>query len=123
MDSLTRRRFVVGGAAAAGALAWPAGMLGAPKTAEIYRLETGCGDGACACTACRSHDRYSLFPTSKAADGNRAHVGCNCLIRRGSIEYGTYVALFGNPAHLRAYRVDTRARWAQAVLKQHPPKF
>jgi hypothetical protein len=120
---LTRGRFLAGGAAVAGALAWPARLLAAPKTTAIYRLETGCGDGSCACGACRRHDRYSLFPSSKAANGNRAHVGCNCLISKGSIDYGTYVALFGNPAHLRAYRVDTRWPWVQAILKQHPPRF
>ncbi len=123
MERLTRRTFVAGGAAAAGTVAWPLTALAAPKTASIYRLETGCGDGSCACAACRSHDAHSLFPTSKAADGNRAHPGCNCLIRKGTIGYGTSVALFGDPAHLRAYRVDTRARWAQALLKQHPPRF
>jgi hypothetical protein len=121
---LTRRRFVAGGVAAAGVLAWPARLMAAPKTTAVYRLQICSPGGNCAaCQACVHHDAYSLFPSHKAADGNRAHVGCNCGIGEGSMEYGTYVALFGNPAHLRSYRVDMRWRWVQAILKQHPPKF
>ena len=120
---VTRRGFLARGAALAGVLALPARVFAAPKTTAVYRLETGCGHARCACNACFFHDANSLFPTAKAANGNRAHIGCNCLIRKGSLDYGTYVALFGNPAHLRAYRVDTRWPWAQAILKQHAPKF
>jgi hypothetical protein len=86
---ITRRKLLAGGAAAAGALAIPSRLLAAPKTADIYRLETGCGSGACACPACFLHDTHSYFPSWKAANGNRAHIGCNCVIRKGSIDYGT----------------------------------
>jgi hypothetical protein len=120
---LTRRSFIAGGATVAGALAVPARLLAGPKTTDVYKLDTGCGHGSCACNACFYHDMYSLFPSWKAANGNRAHIGCNCLIKKGSLDYGTYVALFGNPAHLRSYRADTRWTWVQAILKQHPPKF
>ena len=70
-----------------------------------------------------SHAKGSYFPTSKAADGNRAHPGCDCCIAAGTIQYGTYVALFGNPAGLTRYRVDTRDRRTQAILKNNPPRF
>lgn len=124
MDRLvTRKGFIAAGGAVAGALTLPARMFAASKTTDVYKLDTGCGHGRCACNACFYHDTYSLFPSAKAANGNRAHVGCNCLIRKGSIDQGTYVALFGNPAHLRAYHVDTRWPWVRAILKQHPPNF
>ncbi len=120
---LTRRRFLAGGAAVASALAYPARLLAAPKRSDIYKLDTGCGAGSCACAACVGHAANGLFPSAKAAGGNRAHAGCNCVVTKGSIDYGTYVALFGNPAHPRAYRADRRWPWVKAVLTQHPPVF
>jgi hypothetical protein len=121
---LTRRVFVVRGAAVAGALALPAGTLAREsKTTAVYKLETGCGPGACACHACFNHDFYSLFPSYKAADGNRAHSRCNCAIVKGSLHSGTYVALFGKPGQLFSYRVDSRQPYVQALLKKHPPQF
>jgi len=106
----------------AAVLAQPSRLLAASKSTDVYRLDTGCGNGSCACNACFGHTN-SLFPTAKAANGNRAHIRCNCLIQKGSIDNGTYVALFGNPAHLRSYRVDIRWPWVRAILKQHPAKF
>jgi hypothetical protein len=85
------------------------------------RAKEAAGRARLAGHACILHDTYSLFPSWKAANGNRAHNGCNCPIKKGKIETGTYVALFGNPDHLRAYRVDTRRPWVAAILKQHPP--
>jgi hypothetical protein len=120
---LTRRRFLIRGAALGGALVLPARLRAAPKTAAVYRLDTGCGQGSCACNACFRHDTSSMFPSWKAANGNRAHIGCNCLIRKGTLEYGAYVALFGNPDHIHSYRADLRSKRVQAILKQHPPKF
>jgi hypothetical protein len=121
---LTRRVFVVRGAAFAGALALPAGTLAREsKTTAVYKLETGCGPGTCACHTCFKHDMYSLFPSFKAADGNRAHIGCNCPIVKGSLHSGTYVALFGKPGQLVSYRADLRQPQVQALLKKHPPQF
>jgi hypothetical protein len=69
----TRRVLLARGAAVAGGLALPARTLAREsKTTAVYKLETGCGQGACACSACFYHDSNSLFPTEKAADGNRA---------------------------------------------------
>jgi hypothetical protein len=122
---LTRRSFLALGAGAAAAVAVPARLLAASKAADIYKLEPGKPpvDKTPACHACVNHDTYSLFPSSKAADGNRAHIGCNCVVKKGQIDAGTYVALFGRADHLRAYRVDTRWPWVRAIIKQHPPAF
>jgi hypothetical protein len=116
---VTRRRFLAAGAGAAAALAVPTKLLAAPKTTDIYKLEP---NGA-TCRACVNHDTYSLFPTRKASEGNRAHIGCNCLPKKGKVDAGTFVALFGKPDHLRAYRVDTRWPWVKAILRQHQPSF
>jgi hypothetical protein len=128
---LTRRTLIATGAAAASAIAFPTLARGAKggvpsrKLVAVYRLTPSgpCGGGADgACRACVSHDSHSLFPTAKAADGNRAHVGCNCCVQAGKLDQGAYVALFG-PGGTRAYRVDTRSRNVAAILKQSPPAF
>jgi hypothetical protein len=116
---LTRRRFLAVGGVAAAAVAVPARLLAAPKTTDVYKLDPANP----VCHSCVLHDTHSLFPTSKAANGNRAHIGCNCPIKKGKIDAGTFVALFGKPEHLRAYRVDTRWPWVKAILSQHPPSF
>lgn len=123
---LTRRTFVVRGAAVVGALALPRVALADPKTIAVYKLDprdSACTGEKCSCNACVKHDANSLFPTAKAANGNRAHKGCNCRIVEGTLHYGTFVALFGNPKHLSSHRIDIRSPRNQAVLKQHPPQF
>jgi hypothetical protein len=122
-QGLTRRKLIAQGAAAGAVLAFPTRALSAKKTLPIFRLLTGCGDGSCACNACKIHDAKSLFPTWKAANGNRAHIGCNCTIDEGTIEKGTWVALFGEPTSLTAYRVDLRNPHVNALVKKHPPSF
>src|SRR5262245_11065850 len=116
---LTRRSFLAVGAGAAAAVAVPARLLAASKTTAIYRLDPANP----VCHSCVLHDTNSLFPNPKAADGNRAHIGCNCPVKKGTIDTGTFVALFGKPEHLRAYRVDKRWPWVKAILSQHPPSF
>jgi hypothetical protein len=123
MRSITRRGFLAGAGATVGVLALPTLAAALPKTIAIFRLETGCGDGGCACDACKTHDANSLFPSAKAADGNRAHIGCNCVVHQGTAPYGTYIALFGQPDRLRTYRVDLRDRNTAAIVKRNPPKF
>jgi hypothetical protein len=126
---LTRRGFVARGGTALAALAFPAAVAArraSPKTLAIYRLDPNsgrCGGGAGSCKACASWAHRSYFPTTKAAGGNRVHHGCDCCIVAGTIEYGTYVALFGNPKHLTRYRADTRDPRTKALLKQHAPRF
>jgi hypothetical protein len=130
MGLLTRRRFVARGVVAVGALAVPGLALGkkrpATHTVSVYRLDPRserCGHADGSCNACRQHDTSSLFPTSKAADGNRAHTGCNCCIQAGTLHYGTYVALFGNPKKLKRFRADKRTARVNVLLKNHPAVF
>jgi hypothetical protein len=129
-ERLTRGGLVARGAVVVGAAAVPALAHAKPapasaKTVAIYRLDpdsSKCGGGNGACNACVLHAN-TIFPTAKAADGNRAHPGCDCCIVGGSLEYGTYVALFGNPDHLRSYRADPRTPRVRTLLKNHPPVF
>jgi hypothetical protein len=126
---LTRRGFVAKGGTALAALAFPAAVAARraqPKTVAIYALDPHsehCGGGVGSCKACVSWAGRSFFPTGKAAAGNRVHPGCDCCIVAGTIDYGTYVALFGNPKHLTRYRADTRDRRTKALLKRNPPRF
>jgi TAT (twin-arginine translocation) pathway signal sequence len=124
-EKLTRREFVVGGAAVAAAVALPQVAFPKSNRIAIWRLQPlgVCSGGTTACRTCASYDGHTLFPTEKAANGNRAHIGCDCCLQQGTIDYGGYVALFGPPGDLKAYRVDTRSREVAAILKQHPPLF
>jgi hypothetical protein len=117
--TLNRRRFVASGVAAAGALAIPTVARGKPKTQPVFKLVP---NGA-TCHACMRHDIASLFPTAKAANGNRAHIGCNCTVVQGSIDHGTFVALFGDPNELRSFRADLRSTRNRAIIKNHEPVF
>ena len=119
------------GAAAVGVVAVPAlaraqRASAAPKTIAVYRLDPDsakCGGNNGSCKACIEHDANSLFPTDKAADGNRAHIGCDCCVVAGTLEYGTYVAIFGNPKQLHSYRADLRSPRVKALLKNHGAVF
>ena len=125
---LTRRRFVARSMVAVGALAAPALALGKkrPTRHAVYRLDPDserCGHEAGSCKTCERYDRNFIFPTRKAANGNRPHKGCNCCVRAGTLHYGTYVALFGPPKKLKRYRADRRNPRVKALLKKHPPSF
>jgi hypothetical protein len=130
-EQLTRGGFVARGAAVVGAvavsgLARVKAASASAKTIAVYRLDPhseNCGGNKGACKACVQHDANSVFPTAKAADGNRAHFGCDCCVIAGTLEYGTYVAVFGNPGHLRSYRADLRSPRVRTLLKNHPPVF
>ena len=124
--ALTRKKLLATGAGALGALAIPRAARSAgppanasPKQQAVYKLVPN----GPTCKACAKHDANTLFPTKKAANGNRAHTACNCKIVEGTMDYGTYVALFGNPKQLTRYRIDLRDPRNQAVLKNHAPLF
>jgi hypothetical protein len=122
---LTRKRFVARGLLAVGVLAAPARALAKkPKRHAVYRFQPSAGKGD-ACKACLKHARNMIFPSLKAAKGNRAHKGCNCHVQKGSLDYNTYVALFGVPTRkkLKRYRADKRKPAIAALLKKHPPVF
>lgn len=125
---LTRRGFVARGAVAVGALVVPGLARAAkkPKNASVYRLDPRserCGHAAGSCKTCEKYDKNFLFPSRKAANGNRPHKGCNCCIQQGKLEYGTHVAIFGTPKHRKRYRADRRQAGIKALLKRHPPVF
>jgi hypothetical protein len=115
---------------AVGALAVP-GLARAkakpkPKLHTIYRLDPRserCGHADKSCNTCEKYDRNFLFPTRKAANGNRAHKGCNCCIQAGTLHYATYFALFGNLKKLKRFRADKRTSRVKALLKKHSPVF
>jgi hypothetical protein len=130
-QTITRKHLLAAGAGTLGALAVPAAVRGAPpakpapapapaKQQPVYKLVRA---GRHTCKACEKHDANSLFPTAKAANGNRAHIGCNCTVVAGTLDYGTFVALFGNPKKLESYRADQRSARNRAVLKNHQPVF
>jgi hypothetical protein len=131
-ERLTRGGFVARGAVVVGGVAVPGlarvgRAAAAPGTRTVYGLDP---DGNCAgnddgfCKACANHAANSVFPTAKAADGNRAHIGCNCCVVEGKLEHGKYVALFGNPRHeLRSYRADLRSNRVKGILKGQLPNF
>lgn len=138
-DHLTRRQLLRRG----GVLAAGIAVLAAPSSASaaegrhrkrkrkrklaVYKLVTRdrhCTKRQdrrrlCACSACYSHARYKLFPTRKAADGNRAHQYCNCRIKKaGKVKRSTYVALFGKPNDLDRYVVDRRKKRVKRILRR-----
>jgi hypothetical protein len=125
-EALTRTRFMARAALAIGALALPARALAKrrPRTQPVYRLNPKRGEGD-SCKACRRHAANQIFPTRKAANGNRAHKACDCAIQRGTLHYETYVALFGVPTRkkLKRYHADKRNPHIGALLKKHPPVF
>src|SRR5438874_8813903 len=124
---INRNRFLATSAGAVGALAVPQlGRAGGkptpappPKQQPVYKLVPN----GHTCKACATHDTQSIFPTAKAANGNRAHIGCNCNVVQGTMDFGTFVALFGNPKKLESFRADLRSARNQAVLKNHAPVF
>lgn len=61
------------------------------KTKTAYRLST---HGHRVCTACKAHAANRFYRTPKAADGDRAHRGCNCDIVTHPLAAGSYHRFF-----------------------------
>jgi hypothetical protein len=121
---ISRERFLAGAGVGLAGLALPAVAHGAKeKELPVYRLNPDGGicdgpGGACACAACYAHAASMIFPSTKAANGNRAHVHCNCGIEEaGKLPFGKWVALFGHPKHTLRYTADRRDRKVAAILK------
>jgi hypothetical protein len=53
------------------------------KTKVVFRLST---HRRRTCKACKGHGANRFYRTRKAADKDRAHVGCNCAIVRQTID-------------------------------------
>ena len=123
-QQICRKQFLAGAAIGVAGVALPAVARAAGKTRRpVFRLSPSAGicdgpRGTCACKACYGHTN-KLFPSISAADGNRAHPYCNCGIETAAmIPYGTWVALFGNPRHIRRSSVDLRHRNVAEILKR-----
>jgi hypothetical protein len=56
----------------------PGGDGAAPQKVDAFKLSTR---GRDSCKACKNHANFKLFKTRTAADINRAHAGCNCVIK------------------------------------------
>ena len=77
-----RRTFLLQLAALGLVAALPVRALGAErrrkkKTKVVFRLST---HGRRCCKACKGHAANRFYRTRRAADRDRAHVGCNCKI-------------------------------------------
>ena len=126
--TITRRGLLARGAALIGAVAVPAACGGggsslsrttpttttaADERLTVYRLNVGtagCSSrGTCSCKACAKHAENKVFATSEAANANRAHRYCNCVVgQAGTLPRATYVELFGEPTSIRFEMADRR---------------
>jgi hypothetical protein len=130
--AINRRMFLTRGLAVLGAVAFPSACggkstlitptatttTGSGQGLAVYRLHVADAKctadqlrgGHCSCRACAAHAANKLFPTSEAADANRAHQHCNCLVDvAGNLPQGTWIELFGEPTKLTRQSVDRRA--------------
>ena len=122
-QQISRKQFLTGVGVGVAGLAVPAVARAAvDENLPVFRLnpDSGVCDGpgaTCACKACYGHTA-KLFPSTEAADANRAHPNCNCGIERaGIIPYGKWVALFGEPRHILRSSADLRDTRVAAILK------
>jgi hypothetical protein len=93
---------------------WGAGTAGCPITPE----DTHTHGGSChACNACHLHGDNKIFATAEAANANRAHLHCKCLVYEGGeLPADIWEALFGDPENLDREHVDRRWDWVIEAL-------
>ena len=93
---------------------WGAGTAGCPITPE----DTHTHGGSChACHACHLHGDNKIFATAEAANANRAHLHCKCLVYEGGdLPANVWEALFGDPGNLEREHVDRRWDWVIEAL-------
>lgn len=94
------RAFASGGAGAfvSGVLVPRALAAPAPRRQPLqtlYRLSSG----RHACRSCKAHGANHYFRTPEAADGHRAHGGCNCRILAQQVPAASYYSYFRNGDH------------------------
>jgi hypothetical protein len=94
---------------------WGAGMPGCPITPGDAHAH----GGSChACNACHLHGDNKIFASEVAADANRAHLHCKCLVvEGGELPLDIWIALFGDPHALEREHVDRRWDWVMAILE------
>ena len=66
---------------------------GGQNSVTVFRLST---HGQRVCGACKANGANRFFETSQAADGGRAHLGCNCKIVTQRIPRGVAEQYFSN---------------------------
>ena len=127
--ALLARGAAVTGAAAAGATPELAAGAGRGQR-KVYRLDPEWNDapfcdvregrkpnGCHGCKACHRHGANKIFRSKKAAEDNRAHPGCRCLVRSaGKLPRSQWVALFGQPSNPRRDEVDRRHPRTRRIL-------
>ena len=98
---------------------WGAGLDGCPvDPSAVHQSSHACH----ACNACHHHADNKLFPSSTAADENRAHVGCKCLVvEGGELPVEIWESLFGSAGNVERQQVDRRWDWVADVLGAEPP--
>jgi len=96
--SITRRRFIRGASAVAGAAALSAvpGVALAKKAGlrKAYRLSWR---GQFCCNACKSHAANRFYFNEGAAQHDRPHAGCNCRIVAHWLPVLRHQQYFGAP--------------------------
>jgi|SRR5687768_9708752 len=136
MDSISRRRFVAGGAPFLALVldsmpAWGAGKRKKSAAKKAYFVlepeydnsarcrvpERRKGDGCHGCKACHKHAKNKMFPSRRAANRNRAHAGCKCkVVRGGKLDVEVWAALFGGLKNPKRAQVDLRSRRTHKIL-------
>lgn len=58
----------------------------------FYPMENG---EVAACNACASHAAHKRFATREAAEANRAHPGCNCVMLAIEVSADVFTRMFG----------------------------
>ncbi len=113
-----RRVLLARSAAATAALAGALGLRVAAgaESLTVYQLDPGDCVGCQTCNACQGHAANKLFASFAAADGGRAHPGCDCEVVEEAMARNTWTALFGAPQRPRTESVDKRHEWVQAIL-------
>ncbi len=93
---------------------WGLGLPGCPVSLDTMHPTTG---GCHACNACHLHGENKLFATSAAADANRAHLHCKCVVvEGGELPEDIWVTLFGEPEAIDREHVDRRWDWVEEAL-------
>jgi hypothetical protein len=115
IQSIPRRTFgkIMAGAAAAFAhvTGGTAQSLPVKRSAftvySFYPMDPG---GIPHCRACLSHAEHKRFATLEAAQTNRAHPGCDCLIMMTEVSADDYTRMFGGSGKT-VERVTFDLRW------------
>jgi hypothetical protein len=79
---------------------------GRKATKVVFRLST---HGRRTCRACKGHAANRFYRTRRAADRDRAHVGCNCAIVTQTIDRRLAKRYFGGRRKVFDLRVEARA--------------